>query len=73
MVEVLGLAQDRGLPLYLPRGSYQRAFEVGLRVLLLRRILLLEEGHLVLPPHKAPLLAYYAHGVAHHLEQARRH
>ncbi|GLH73781.1 glycerol-3-phosphate 1-O-acyltransferase [Geothrix limicola] len=70
MVEVLAAAQERGLPLYLPRGSYQRAFEVGLRVLLLRRILVLEEGHLILPAPKAPLLDYYAHGVAHLLDRA---
>jgi len=71
MLEVLAAAQDRGLPLHLPRGSFQRAFEVGLRVLLLRRILLMDEGHLVLPAHKAALLDYYAHGVAHHLDQTR--
>jgi glycerol-3-phosphate O-acyltransferase len=73
MLEVLAAAQERGLPLYLPRGSFQRTFEVGLRVLVLRRILLLEDGHLVLPAHKAPLLAYYAHGVAHLLDQTRSH
>jgi glycerol-3-phosphate O-acyltransferase len=73
MLEVLGHAQERGLPLYLPRGSYQRAFDVGLRVLLLRRILVLEEGHLVLRPHKGALLDYYANGVAHLLERTRAH
>jgi len=44
---------------------------VGLRVLTLRRILLSVDGHLVLPPHKAPLLDYYAHGVTHLLERTR--
>ena len=73
MLEVLAAAQDLGLPLHLPRGSYQRAFEVGLRVLLLRRILRLEEGHLRLPPHKGPLLDYYAHGVDHLLQRTRTH
>ena len=73
MLDVLASAQEQGLPLYLPRGSFQRAFDVGLRVLLLRRILVLEEGRLVLPAHKAPLLDYYAHGVAHHLEGTRTH
>jgi glycerol-3-phosphate O-acyltransferase len=73
MLEVLGRAQELGLPLYLPRGSYQRAFDVGLRVLLLRRILELKEGQLVLRPHKAPLLDYYAHGVAHLLERTQTH
>lgn len=71
MLEVLAEAQDMGLPLHLPRGSFQRAFEVGLRVLLLRRILRVEEGRLVLPAHKAPLLDYYVHGVAHLLERTR--
>jgi glycerol-3-phosphate O-acyltransferase len=73
MLEVLGRAQELGLPLYLPRGSYQRAFEVGLRVLLLRRILVLEEGHLVLRAHKAPLLDYYANSIAHLLDRPRTH
>jgi len=71
LVEVFATAQERGLPLYLPRGSFQRAFDVGLRVLLLRRILVLEDGHLVLPAHKAPLLDYYVHGVGHLLERTR--
>ena len=73
MLEVLAKAQERGLPLYLPRGSYQRAFEVGLRVLLLRRILVVEDGRLKLPAHKAPLLDYYAHGVAHLLGRSQGH
>lgn len=73
LVEVFAAAQERGLPLYLPRGSFQRAFDVGLRVLLLRRILVLEDGHLVLPAHKAPLLDYYVHGVGHLLERTRSH
>jgi glycerol-3-phosphate O-acyltransferase len=71
LVEVLSAAQERSLPLYLPRGTFQRTFEVGLRVLLLRRILLADEGRVILPPHKAPLLAYYANGVAHLLDQTR--
>jgi glycerol-3-phosphate O-acyltransferase len=73
VLEVLARAQDLNLPVYLPRGSYQRSFEVGLRVLLLRRILVLEEGRLILPAHKAPLLDYYAHGVAHLLDRTRAH
>lgn len=70
-LEILATAQERGLPLYLPRGSFQRTFEVGLRVLLLRRILVVMEGRLVLPPHKAALLDYYAHGIGHLLERTR--
>ena len=70
-LETLARAQELGLPLHLPRGSFQRTFEVGLRVLTLRRILLSVDGHLVLPPHKAPLLDYYAHGVGHLLERTR--
>ena len=73
LVEVFAAAQEQGLPLYLPRGSFQRAFDVGLRVLLLRRILVPEDGHLLLPAHKAPLLDYYVHGVDHLLEKTRSH
>lgn len=73
MLTVLAEAQERGLPLHLPRGSFQRAFDVGLRVLLLRRILLLRSGHLVLPPHKAPLLDYYANSIAHLMDRPRTH
>ncbi len=71
VLEILATAQDQGLPLYLPRGAFARAFEVGLRVLLLRRILVDHGSHLALPPHKAALLDYYAHGVAHLLERTR--
>jgi glycerol-3-phosphate O-acyltransferase len=73
LLEVLAEAQDRGLPLHLPRGSFQRTFDVGLRVLLLRRILVADEGRLLLPDHKAPLLDYYAHGVAHLLDPLKTH
>jgi glycerol-3-phosphate O-acyltransferase len=73
LLAVLAAAQERGLPLYLPRGSFQRTFEVGLRVLLLRRILLVDEGRLILPAQKAHLLDYYAHGVDHLLEQTLSH
>ena len=73
MLTVLAQAQERGLPLHLPRGSYQRAFDVGLRVLLLRRILVLVEGRLLLPAHKAPLLDYYANSITHLMERLRTH
>ena len=40
-------------------------------MLLLRRILVAEEGRLVLPTPKAALLNYYAHGIGHLLERTR--
>ena len=65
-LETMAWAAERNLPLYMARGNFQRIFELGLRVLTLRGILMEEAGTLRSNPAKAPLLDYYANSIAHH-------
>ncbi len=65
-LETMAWAAERNLPLYMARGNFQRIFELGLRVLTLRGILMEEAGTLRSNPAKALLLDYYANSIAHH-------
>lgn len=65
-LETMAWAAERNLPLYLARGNFQRIFEMGLRVLALRGILLADGDNLKTDPAKATLLNYYANSIAHH-------
>jgi glycerol-3-phosphate O-acyltransferase len=67
-LETMAWATEHGLPLYLARGNFQRIFEMGLRVLTLRGILILNGDNLRTDPSKAPLLTYYANSIAHHFD-----
>ncbi len=70
-LETMAWAKDRDLPLYLARGNFQRVFEMGLRVLTLRRILIQDGETLLADPVKASLLTYYANSIRHHFEPSR--
>jgi glycerol-3-phosphate O-acyltransferase len=50
---------------YIPRGDFDYALTVGLRMLRLRRLIDEEDGLFRARPHELPLLAYYANSVAH--------
>ncbi|MBL0212012.1 MAG: 1-acyl-sn-glycerol-3-phosphate acyltransferase [Holophagaceae bacterium] len=65
-LETMAWAAERNLPLYMARGNFQRIFEMGLRVLTLRGILVAEGDVLASDPAKEPLLSYYANSIAHH-------
>lgn len=65
-LETMAGAVQRNLPLYLARGNFQRIFELGLRVLTLRGILIADGDALTADPKKAALLGYYARSIAHH-------
>lgn len=65
-LETMAWAAERNLPLYMARGNFQRIFEMGVRVLTLRGILLADADSLTSDPEKAPLLNYYANSIAHH-------
>ena len=54
-----------GAHVHIPRHDQEYAVEVGLRMLLLRRMVLLEEGVYRANPAENALLAYYANAVAH--------
>ena len=64
----LDLAQRfarRGAHLYLPRQDLDYAFDVGLRMLTLRGLVIEEQGMLRAPAAELPLLHYYANAIAH--------
>jgi glycerol-3-phosphate O-acyltransferase len=67
--EAFALAQrlaERGAPVYLPRGDQDYAIEVGLRMLVLRRIVLEERGLFRANPAEPQILDYYANSISHH-------
>jgi glycerol-3-phosphate O-acyltransferase len=58
--------ESSGARLYVPRGDRDYAFHVGLRMLVLRRLVEESEAGLYSAvPAERPLLAYYANAVAH--------
>jgi glycerol-3-phosphate O-acyltransferase len=54
-----------GAHVHIPRHDQEYAVEVGLRMLLLRRMVLLEGGVYRANPEESALLAYYANAIAH--------
>lgn len=57
--------EAHGAKLYVPRGDRDYAIHVGLRMLTLRRLVEERAGLFAAVPEERPLLAYYAHSVAH--------
>jgi len=55
--------EKRGAHLYVPRGDHDYAIGVGLRMLLLRRIVVAEEDLYRANPDELALLAYYANAI----------
>jgi glycerol-3-phosphate O-acyltransferase len=62
--------EARGAHLYIPRQDQEYAFEVGLRMLTLRRIVLEEDGLFRAAPDQLDALRYYANSIAHLQERA---
>jgi glycerol-3-phosphate O-acyltransferase len=65
---VYDLMQDlarAGAHVHIPRHDQEYAVEVGLRMLLLRRLVLLQDGVYRPNPEERALLAYYANAIAH--------
>ncbi len=54
-----------GAHLYIPRQDQDYAFEVGLRMLTLRRLVLEEEGLFRAAPDQLEAVSYYANSIAH--------
>ncbi|MEI8324763.1 MAG: 1-acyl-sn-glycerol-3-phosphate acyltransferase [Betaproteobacteria bacterium] len=58
-----------GAHVYVPRSDRDYAITVGLRMLLLRRLVQQQDGLYRASLHELPVLAYYANSIAHLLEQ----
>ena len=57
--------EARGAHLYIPRHDHDYAFGVGLRMLILRRIVLEEDGLFKAVPEQLETLRYYANAISH--------
>jgi len=64
--DLMAHLEAKGAKLYVPRGDRDYAFHVGLRMLVLRRLVdESAEGLFAAAATERPLLAYYANAVAH--------
>ncbi|MCT8161251.1 1-acyl-sn-glycerol-3-phosphate acyltransferase [Pseudoruegeria sp. SHC-113] len=68
--QLAGQLKAEGFPLQLPRGDAVMAAEMGVRILLLRRILLESDAGIVPNPEERALLDFYAAGVGQLLSGA---
>ena len=57
--------EGAGAHIYIPRQDQDYAFDVGLRMLTLRRLVLEEEGLFRAAPDQLDALRYYANSIAH--------
>jgi glycerol-3-phosphate O-acyltransferase len=62
--ELMARLEAKGAYIHIPRQDREYAIEVGLRMLLLRRIILEEDGHYRVNPAEQGLLTYYANSIA---------
>lgn len=69
--EVMRALESRGAYIHIPRSDREYAIDVGLRMLLMRRIVIEENDGYRANPAERVLLAYYANAIAHHLEGER--
>ena len=56
---------DKGAYMHLPHKNFEYAVEVGLRMLVLRKIINLKDGKYQLQPDEVELLSYYSNAIAH--------
>ncbi len=64
--ELMAELAGRGIQTYVPRGDEDYAITVGLRLLVLRHLVIEEAGHFSAGVGDRPLLEYYANSIAHH-------
>jgi glycerol-3-phosphate O-acyltransferase len=62
---LIGQLEQAGARVYIPRSDHDYAVTVGLRMLVLRRLLRLDDGLFRPHPHDLRLLAYYANSIQH--------
>jgi len=65
VLELLESLKAQGHRAYIPRGDYNYAVDVGVRMLTLRQILVDDEGVLSVNPKEHALINYYANSIAH--------
>jgi glycerol-3-phosphate O-acyltransferase len=65
---LMTLLEQRGARIYIPRQDQDYAIGVGLRMLILRRLVVENEGLFTALPGELPVLSYYANAIAHLLD-----
>lgn len=70
MLERLAQLQSHGAHQYIPRHDQDYAFSVGLRMLVLRRIVVEDEGLYAVADDATEIIGYYANAIAHLREPA---
>ena len=65
VLNLLNELESKGHRAYIPRGDYNYAVDVGVRMLTLRNILVDKEGVLSANPDEHTLLRYYSNSIAH--------
>jgi glycerol-3-phosphate O-acyltransferase len=63
--KLLARLRARGAHVYIPRGDFDYALAVGLRMLRLRRLVEEDQGLFRARLEEIPLLAYYANSISH--------
>ncbi|HEX2332719.1 MAG TPA: 1-acyl-sn-glycerol-3-phosphate acyltransferase [Burkholderiales bacterium] len=71
VAQLLARLDTAGAHVYIPRGDFDYALTVGLRMLRLRHLVDEEDGLFRARPQELPLLAYYANSMAHLLYSER--
>ena len=64
--EVMQALERRGAYIHIPRSDREYAIDVGLRMLVLRRLVIEDAAGYRINPGEHVLLAYYANAIAHH-------
>jgi glycerol-3-phosphate O-acyltransferase len=70
VVELMSQLRLAGAHVHVPRQDQEYALEVGLRMLVLRHLVLLEAGIYRPNPAEVALLRYYANSIQHLLKDA---
>ena len=65
VAELVRTLEAGGAHIYVPRGDFDYALTVGLRMLRIRRLVDEREGLFRVREEEKPLLAYYANSIAH--------
>ncbi len=68
VLDMLDYLESQGHRAYIPRGDYNYAVDVGVRMLTLRNILVEEAGMLSAKPGEHAIIKYYSNSIAHLLK-----
>ena len=65
VAQLVATLEATGAHIYVPRGDFDYALSVGLRMLRLRKLVEERDGLYQIRPSELPLLQYYAHSIGH--------